>query len=230
MNPDLTTPKVITPELAEEIGWHIGDGSMNFYANKCKKKGLFQLRGHKLNDREHYLKIIKPTFKKLYNLSINLRDMESTGVFGFQLWNSELVKFKQSLGLPLGKKSNITIPKAFIKNKQLIIPVLRGLFDTDGGIYLEPKNGSLYPRVYLRTISHPLAEQVFNLLESLELRPTIYTEGINKKQRRPNESHVVSLNGKAQLRKFMKIICLRNPHHVKKYEFYEKLFKEPSSA
>ena len=43
----------ITPELAEEVGWHIGDGSMNFY----KGKGLYQLRGHIEDDKEHYIKI-----------------------------------------------------------------------------------------------------------------------------------------------------------------------------
>jgi len=35
-------PKKITPELAEETGWHIGDGSMNYYNNKGKLKGIYQ--------------------------------------------------------------------------------------------------------------------------------------------------------------------------------------------
>jgi len=29
-------PSKISCELAEETGWHIGDGSMNFYKNKEK--------------------------------------------------------------------------------------------------------------------------------------------------------------------------------------------------
>lgn len=37
----LVLPKDITPELAEEVGWHIGDGSMNYYHNKGESKGFY---------------------------------------------------------------------------------------------------------------------------------------------------------------------------------------------
>ena len=50
LNKNITLPKRITADLAEEIGLHIGDGSMNIY----KKKGLFQLRGHIRDDKKHY--------------------------------------------------------------------------------------------------------------------------------------------------------------------------------
>ncbi|HDZ61079.1 MAG TPA: hypothetical protein ENH46_05215 [Candidatus Pacearchaeota archaeon] len=93
----------ITPELAEEVGWHIGDGSMNFYNNK----GFYQLRGHIEEDKAHYLLRIKPLFERLYGIKINLREMPSTRVFGFQIWNDNLVKLKKNLGLPLGKKFDI---------------------------------------------------------------------------------------------------------------------------
>ena len=76
-------PKSITPALAEETGWHIGDGSMNYYKNRGKLKGLYQLRGHIGDDRVHYIERIKPVFKQLYNLDVSLREMPSTRVFGF---------------------------------------------------------------------------------------------------------------------------------------------------
>ena len=46
--------ETVTEELAEETGLHIGDGSMNFYKNKGELKGLYQLRGHMTDDKEHY--------------------------------------------------------------------------------------------------------------------------------------------------------------------------------
>src|SRR3989338_7844348 len=107
-------PSNISNELAEEVGWHIGDGSMNFYKNSGKLRGIYQLRGHIEEDREHYIKRIKPLFKQIYNLDISLRKMPSTRVFGFQVWNDDLVKFKQGLGLTLGKKFDISIPKVFL--------------------------------------------------------------------------------------------------------------------
>ena len=109
-------PTKITPELAEETGWHLGDGSMNIYNHKDgKKRGFYQLRGHIEDDVEHYIERIKPLFKLLYDIDISLRKMPKTRVFGFQLWNCELIKFKQKLGLPLGKKFDITISEIFLK-------------------------------------------------------------------------------------------------------------------
>lgn len=141
----------ISVELAEEAGWHIGDGSMNYYKNNGKLKGIYQLRGHIEDDKEHYLIRIKPLFNSLYNIDISLREMPSTRVFGFQIWNNELIKFKQNLGLPLGKKIGISIPSVFLQNRGLKTAIIRGIFDTDGGIYLEKKNNKFYPRLHIRT-------------------------------------------------------------------------------
>jgi len=56
---------------------------MNYYNNKGYQKGIYQLRGHFKDDKEHYIKRIKPIFKRLYDFDIRLRDMPSTRVFGF---------------------------------------------------------------------------------------------------------------------------------------------------
>ena len=98
--------------------------------------------------------------------------MPSTRVFGFQIWNNEIVKFKQNLGLPLGKKFELEIPKEFIDKKELLTACIRGIFDTDGCLYLEKKNNKLYPRIQISTISLKLSEQLANLLNSIGLRTT----------------------------------------------------------
>lgn len=51
---ELIIPKQINKELAEETGLHIGDGSMNFYKQKEKLRGTYLLRGHLVDDKEHY--------------------------------------------------------------------------------------------------------------------------------------------------------------------------------
>jgi len=168
----IVLPVKITPELAEETGWHIGDGSMNIYDHKDgKKRGFYQLRGHIEDDVEHYMERIKPIFKQLYNVDISLRTMPKTRVFGFQLWNCDLVNFKHKLGLCLGKKFDISIPKVFLKNNKLKKAVVRGIFDTDGGIYLEFKNNKLYPRMCITTISQILGQQIFEILNKIAPQP-----------------------------------------------------------
>ncbi len=219
---NILIPTSITPELAEETGWHIGDGSMNFYNNKGYKKGIYQLRGHIEDDKEHYIIRIKPIFKLLYGININLREMPSTRVFGFQIWNDELVRFKEKLGLPLGKKFDVVIPETFLTNNELRIAVIRGIFDTDGCVYLEKKNNKLYPRMQIVTISEKLAVQLLNIFNSLGLRTTMHKEKSNRGGNRM-QAYLVSIRGTEMFHKFMEIIKPANPKHIKKYNFYKNL-------
>ena len=208
-------PNKITSELAEETGWHIGDGSMNIYKNK----GFYQLRGHIEDDKQHYIKRIAPVFRRLYGLKLNLREMPSTRVFGFQIWSNKLVKFKQKLGLPLGKKFDIFIPKIFLKEKELKLSVLRGIFDTDGGINLEKKNNKLYPRIYISTICPTLACQLFSIFNEIGLRATKYSEVYNKHFNR-QRNYRITIRGEKMLPDFMKIIEPKNPKHLTKYSLF----------
>ena len=214
----------IAPELAEEIGWHIGDGSMNYYNNKGDLKGFYQLRGHIKDDKQHYIERIKPIFEKVYQVKIKLREMPSTRVFGFQIWNDEIIKFKQQLGLPLGKKFELEIPLEFTKKKELLASCIRGIFDTDGGLYLEKKNHKLYPRIYITTISLKLAEQLTTLLNSFGLRTTNWIDDYHPGNRL--NCYKIETRGIEMLHKFFKEIEPKNPKHIARYnQFLESIPK-----
>ena len=210
-------PDDISLELAEEVGWHIGDGSMNFYKNRGKVKGLYQLRGHIEDDKKHYEKRIKPLFEKLFGLKLNIREMPSTRVIGFQIWNNDLINFKKNLGLPLGHKYEVKIPKKFLVNESLKKAVIRGIFDTDGGIYLQKKNNKLYPRVYITTISLILSSQLLKLFNELRIRATRYSQLYNKKFNR-KRSYIITIRGVEMFHKFIKEIEPKNPKHMAKYQ------------
>jgi hypothetical protein len=212
-------PSNISPELAEEVGWHIGDGSMNFYKNSGKLKGLYQLRGHIEDDKEHYEERIKPLFEKIFGIKLNIRNMPSTRVVGFQVWNNDLVNFKKGLGLPLGSKYKVVIPSSFLSKADLKKLVVRGIFDTDGGIFLEKKNKKLYPRVYITTISFELSEQLLKIFDEISLRATRYSQLYDKHFNR-KRSYIVTIRGEAMFHKFMKEISPKNPKHYKKYQFF----------
>ena len=209
----------ITPELAEETGWHIGDGSMNYYNNKGYRKGVYQLRGHIEDDKPHYIERVKPLFKQLYGIDISLRYMPSTRVFGFQIWNNDLVRFKEKMGLPLGKKFHVSIPEVFLKKKELTKAIIRGIFDTDGGIYLEKKNNKLYPKLYITTISKKLAYQLLELLNSLNFRTTVYSQLYDSDFNR-QRCYRVNIRGVEMFHKFMKEIGPKNSKHMAKYSIF----------
>lgn len=220
---NISLPLEITPKLAEEVGWHIGDGSMNFYKNHGKLKGLYQLRGHIEDDKEHYLIRIKPIFKLLYNIDLNLREMSSTRVFGFQIWSNKLVNFKTKLGLPLGKKLSVSIPETFLKDDRLKIAVIRGIFDTDGGIQLAKKYNKLYPIVYIDTISYELNLQLLEIFKQIGLRATSY----GRLDPRGNRQKIykIMIRGNEMFDKFMNIIKPKNPKHINKYFKFKESFK-----
>jgi len=179
-------------------------------------RGLYQLRGHIEDDKTHYEKRIKPLFEKLFDIKISIRDMPSTRVVGFQIWNDELVNFKKKLGLCTGKKYQIEIPKIFLKNKNLKRCIIREIFDTDGGIYLEKKNGKLYPRIYITTICENLSEQIMEIFSEFELHSTKYSQLYDKKFKR-KRSYILTIRGKEMFHKFMKEIKPKNPKHIEKY-------------
>lgn len=217
MKSKFKTPTAMNCLLAEEIGLHLGDGSMNYYDNK----GLFQLRGHINDDKEHYTSRIKDIYKHLFNIEISLREMQSSGVFGFQLWSNELVNCKcKVLGLPLGKKIDFSIPKGIIKNKDFIKSFLRSYFDTDGCLYLEKKNGKLYPRIEMASISRTFFEELRLILANLGFRYSYYKE--DRKKHGWKDLHRIIIRGNAMTLKWFSEIKPANPKHIRKFEKLKK--------
>ncbi|MDD5253573.1 MAG: LAGLIDADG family homing endonuclease [Candidatus Nanoarchaeia archaeon] len=217
----LILPEKMTLELAEEIGLHIGDGSMNFYQNKKRMLGSYSLRGHIQDDKHHYLSRIAPLYQRLYNLKPRIREMPSTGVIGFQIWSNGLTNFKhQLLKLPLGKKENIKIPQFIYKHKEYIPSIIRGVYDTDGTLYLEKKYNKLYPRIQINTVSNLLAEQLKKSLNQLDIRTTKYTQ--IRKEKNWNNLHTISIRGEKMMDKFFNIIQPFNPKHLIKLKKYLK--------
>ena len=203
----LNLPLEITEDLAEETGIHVGDGSMNFY----NRHGLYSLEGDLILDRDYFIKHIGPLFKKIYNLQVRLRERKCAGVFGFQIGSKGLINFKHKiLGLPLGPKINIEIPNAIRKgNENILSAFIRGLFDTDGGVYLEKKYGKLYPRIKISNNSKVLMDQIKEILEE--------RFKFNLSMRLDRKTYVLEIRGKENFIKWMNLIGSHNPKHLSKY-------------
>jgi len=157
----------------------------------------------------------------LYDFDLKLRNMSSAGVYGFQKWSNNLVYFKNKiLHLPLGKKYNISIPKVFTNKHDLIGSVIRGIFDTDGMLYLQPKYGRLYPRIEISTISKVLGLQLNKMINQLNIRLTVYTSKRDSPQL--FDVYKVSIRGCQMLDKWMETIKSHNPKHANKYKIFIK--------
>lgn len=212
MKNKMNLPTEISSLLAEEIGWHLGDGSMNYY----KGKGFYQLRGHIQDDKGHYLTRIRNVYKTLFNIDVSLREMPSTGVYGFQIWSTKLVDYKNKIiGLPLGKKECFSIPTKIFQNKKLSVHFLRGYFDTDGCLYLEKRNGKLYPRVEMASISEKFIQQLKEVLEYLGFKLSYYIE--RRQKHGWQDLHRIIIRGNNMVEKWFSEIKPANPKHLKKF-------------
>ncbi len=203
----------LTPELAEETGIHVGDGSMNVYKRNMH---YYTVACHKIDDREYMEEFILPLIKKLYGKTPKPR-FWSQGTYGFRICSKDIIKFKNEvLGLPLGKKIGVCIPNQILKEEKLVKSFLRGFVDTDGCITCFMANKkTVYPRIQMSNISIKLMNQIYLCLKKMGFRVSkwkiIYREEWN-------DAVIISINGYEMVRKWKKEIGFSNPKHLKKLE------------
>ena len=209
---NIKLPNKITPELAEEMGMHLGDG---FLSNK---KYEYRLKGNQNDEKEYYSNFIKPLFKKLYNIEINLKDYGDS--FGFETYSKALWEFKTKvLKLKAGKKVYIAKMPDILKvnNPKILGAFIRGLFDTDGCISFKTKYGynKYYPGIDLSLASKPLIKDTAKILKMLGLNPNVY---FNK------QGGMIYINGVDAFKRYENLIGWSNPKNLNRIEEWKKRY------
>ena len=180
----------INGDLAEETGIHIGDGSMNVYKGN---RHFYTVACHKEDDKLYMDNLVLPLIKRVYEKTPKPRYW-SKGTYGFRICSVDIVKFKNEvLGLPLGKKKDITIPESIKQNEYYIRRFLRGLFETDGSLTLWWTNNKWYPRIYFSSISKKLAIEVKDVLTKMGFRVTYWEN--QPKNINWSKDYKLSING-----------------------------------
>lgn len=211
--------------LAEICGIHIGDGYM-----RSDEEGRTEVDiSGSIEEKGYYDHHVAPLFSRLIGEEVECRRFPSRNTYGFRIYNKELVDFfEQDIGIPLGKKLNISVPK-FIESANLNTKArfLRGLYDTDGHLSFYKRYGNYsefkktyhhYPRVTFTSTSVKLAEGVQELLEDMKIGYFTRSYGGDKHKERHNVESV----GEERLEKFMNIVGFKNPVKVTRYEVWEK--------
>lgn len=197
--------------IAEETGIHTGDGSMNIYNGvHC-----YTLAGHLIDDEKYFKQIIKPLYKKAYNKEVKLRNW-SQGTIGFRICDKKIVEFKNKiLGLPLGKKHCIKIPKQILDNKKFENAFLRGFVSTDGSLntFLANKK-TVYPRIEMSNISIELMKQINRILIRKGFRTSFWI--VKKKFANWNKVARLNLHSYKMVKKWDEEIGFNNPKQTEK--------------
>tara|TARA_Y100000310_G_C20595324_1_gene770205 strand:- start:146 stop:769 length:624 start_codon:yes stop_codon:yes gene_type:complete len=199
----------LTPQLAELIGMHVGDGSLY----KTNTGLVWELRGD-LKEKDYYEKHIVPLINNLFNINLisKFRNGGKNGVWGIQTCNKQVISTLFNFKFKPGTKTyTVKVPEyIFNSNVKIKRAFIRGLFDTDGCLNfmrINNKKEKDYPRIKFSFASKYLIDSLKLLLEEVGFKSYAWN---HKKE------YSLCLAGKEKLLKWEKEIKPKNPKFLKK--------------
>ena len=215
----------LTKNFAILYGIMLGDGCLSFTS---KRKKLIFIAGSLKDDIPFFENIVKPILESLINKDIPIRHRPKIGAINLFFSNVKLYDYMVSMGFPVGKKGDrLFIPRIFYE-KNLVKQVISGFFATDGSLVLTDNNGTLYPRVEANGIAKNLIKEISDYLNSVGIKSNLYLA----KRKKPSsyggqEQYRIQINGKDNLKKFVKLIGFVNPKQNERLSYYYKKMAPP---
>lgn len=189
-------------QLAEFIGIMMGDGSVGKYQ--------ISIALDSETDAD-YVEYVSCLINDLFGAHPTLQRRRSARCTVAVLSSVDLAEYMVHLGLPCGHKlkAGLDIPDWIRYEPRYVIACLRGLFDTDGSLFLEKHTYKdkvyKYPRLSLVSLSSALRETVLELLLNLNIAATI----------RGDRS--VSVEHFTDIEKYFTIVGSSNPKHLSRW-------------
>ena len=191
-------------ELAEVLGMFFGDGHLGKY------QASITLNSE--TDRE-YGRFIADLIEKKFLIAPSIRKKRSVKAIEVVISSISLVHFLIGKGMPQGNKirSGLSIPQWIKSKKEYTESFLRGLFDTDGCVYLDKH--TIKEKTYLHmgwTItshSDTLIVDIQEALKRLGFNPT-----------HSKNQHSVFLRRHEEIVRYFKNIQTSNIKHQKRFQ------------
>lgn len=202
-------------KLAEMIGIILGDG--NTYYDKGKKY-LLRISSNRVEEKKyrHYTKELMKDIFKVTPKPYEKSDRKGTDLV---IYNKSIVEGLIEKGIIPGDKvkNQVKVPN-WIKKKEIHkIGCLRGLFDTDGSVYLRNTQKSF--GLNFKNGSFPLVKDFNDMCESMGIetqkipKPKIYQNPDTKEE---FKTYQVSIENKFEISKFLYKV------KPKKWDFHAK--------
>lgn len=190
--------------LAEFVGILLGDGCIsNTYQNRI------QITLNK-NETQYAIYIAK-LIEELFNIRPEIRIRKNENTLDILVFNKKIVDFLvKQLGMMTSPKwKRAKIPELFI-NTDFERYVLRGYFDTDGSVVITNNNGVIYPRLEMKICPSPMRNSFISILKRNGFRFGAYKIDNNRTR--------IQLNGKNQVRKWVKDIGIMNFNQLERLD------------
>jgi DNA-binding transcriptional regulator WhiA len=204
---------MITEGVAELIGVIIGDGHI-YRKNRKYQIGIV---GNSKTDLGYFEKL-KKLISAEWNKEVKIKPVHGTNAIRIVFDSKEICNFlinDMNIYHGRGKCQKVKIPKEIYENWDLAKHTVRGIFDTDGSIFVSKKPGiEKYPCMEITTTSKNLVYQLKSLLNKNRFRVALRIE--KRKNPNPNAlpSYRLALNGKENLKKWIEEISFTNPYKL----------------
>ena len=205
----LKEPLKPSPQLAELFGIILGDGGIT--------KNQIRITLNRKTDRDYagfVRKLMNKVFKEMPSIS------KRENVLSLTLSGIGLVEELERLGLRVGSKivHQVAIPSWILENREYSKRCLRGLIDTDGGVYFHKHKikGIKYVNFGLTFTNHskPLIYGANKILNDNDFYPSIVQ---NKR---------IYIYNLSEIKRYFKIIKSNNQKHIKRLNFYLNNYKK----
>ncbi|MDD9953272.1 MAG: hypothetical protein OXR66_02975 [Candidatus Woesearchaeota archaeon] len=166
-------PEKITPDIAEIVGIHFGDGCMQKDYRQTYKVS-YALGTRMLRERK-YIEYVKIIFKKTFGFDIRTYVCKNKNAVILYFFSKNLCYyFNKKLKIPFSPKNDLIIPQYILENEEFLCRFLKGLFDTDGCFTKQRCLGKyVYDLAKISIKSRVFAEQIKESLSLLGMRSYI---------------------------------------------------------
>lgn len=187
-------------DLSELFGVILGDGHL--------ERKTLTITGNS-NEIEHY-NYLSNKFNYLFGLNSKIFKVKKQNSIQLKIHSTELIKFLLKNNFVLGNKikNKESLPRWIFDKKENMHGALRGLLDTDGGVYQKQKK---YKRAIIefQTKSHYIRKDIFEMLRRI---------GFN-----PSKSSVnVRVQNQGEVKRFLAIVGCSNPKNIVRIKHFIK--------
>lgn len=171
-------PEKFNADLAEYVGIMLGDGGIT--------PGQCTITLNSIADKD-YIDFVRDLGKKLFGEEPKCFKKKDCNAIAIYYNGSFLVRYFIKIGLKIGNKvkQQVDVPDWIKQVEKYRVACLRGLMDTDGGVFLHryKVNGKTYwyRKICFSNRSVPLLHFVFKTLQELKLTPKIIDKVENNK-------------------------------------------------
>jgi hypothetical protein len=219
----------LSPDVAADTGIHIGDGGLLVKRGGPHGSYQYEVTGHALEDQLYLIGTVMPTISAAYGLQVPgfYINPEQTWI-SLRYQSKAVALFKQEiLGLPSGRKRDLTIPEVFCNDAKLMRPLAREFLATDGllGFYSAGRNQAhKYPRIQIKLRTCPAIGQLANFLrENLGIHANCRsTLGIHQGWK-TSFQQILQINSSEDIETWRREIGFSNPSHISRMMVFEAL-------